>query len=265
LDGSYNCPQHGNVNPDFSYVLNVFLDDGTGNLRAVFFRNQVEKLLEKSREELLSYRTNAQEFEKVKHDMLGKMIKIMGRATKNVMFDRLEFTAQLVFPNPDPVVEIKRLKGEDAGEELSIGQMNELNKDKPVEKPAVEEVKTEKPVVEEVKPVVETVEEKTEPVIEEKPVGEELVQEIAKTIAGPVVESQTTAESTDVKEIEKELESETIEEKPVQDTVEEKPEPPVVEEIAPAPQVEEEAVSLDDLPPVEEDVKDPAEEDKAPL
>ena len=42
-DGNnFICPEHNAVTPDFSYVLNVVLDDGTENIRCVFFRNQAE-------------------------------------------------------------------------------------------------------------------------------------------------------------------------------------------------------------------------------
>jgi hypothetical protein len=44
--------------------------------------------------------------------MLGNIIKLVGRVKKNDFFDRLEFTAQLVFPEPDPEEEIQRLKAE---------------------------------------------------------------------------------------------------------------------------------------------------------
>src|SRR3989338_3692401 len=37
-------------NPDHSYVLNVIIDDGTDNMRAVFFREAMEKLLGCSKE-----------------------------------------------------------------------------------------------------------------------------------------------------------------------------------------------------------------------
>jgi replication factor A1 len=103
------CAEHGKGQVDFSYVLNLFLDDGSSTIRTVFFRNQIQNLLRKTHDEILGYRINAQSFEQVKNDLLGEMVKVIGRANKNKMFDRLEFTANLVFTNIDPEQEIKRM------------------------------------------------------------------------------------------------------------------------------------------------------------
>jgi glycerol kinase len=107
------CPEHSAVTPDFSYVMNVVLDDGTETIRCTFFRNQAERLLEKTKEELMKYRDSPESFEQVKTDLLGNQLKLIGRVNKNDMFDRLEFITQLVFLNPDPEEELKKL--DDAG------------------------------------------------------------------------------------------------------------------------------------------------------
>jgi len=110
VEGNFNCAQHGNVAPDYSYVMNVVLDDGTETIRSVFFREQAEKLLAKTKEEILNYKTNPQSFDAVKNELLGNQIKIIGRATKNQMFDRLEFITNDVNINPDPKKEIEKLE-----------------------------------------------------------------------------------------------------------------------------------------------------------
>jgi ssDNA-binding replication factor A large subunit len=110
-EDAYNCVKHGTVTePDFSYLVNIFLDDGTDNIRTVFFRDQVDALLSMKKEEILKYKDAPETFETVKQDLLGKIIKIVGRAKKNEMFDRLEFAANQVDIKPDPEAEIKRLE-----------------------------------------------------------------------------------------------------------------------------------------------------------
>lgn len=99
-------------NPDHSYVLNVIVDDGTDSMRAVFFRETMEKLLNCSKEKALEYRSNPESFEQVKSDLLGTLIKINGRVKKNLFFDRLELVANDISLNPDPEEEIKRLNEE---------------------------------------------------------------------------------------------------------------------------------------------------------
>ena len=105
----FNCVEHGNVIPAYSYVLNAVLDDGTETIRCVFFRNQVEKLLNKNQEQLLTFRNNPAEFEAVKNDLMGTIVKLNGRTNNNSLFNRLEFVVQSVDTKPNPEEEMKRL------------------------------------------------------------------------------------------------------------------------------------------------------------
>ena len=94
----FSCPAHGEVVPSYSYVLNVYVDDGSDTMRVVLFRNQVEKLLNKSKEEILKFRDAPEAFDPLKTDLLGEQFRFIGRVKKNTFFDRLEFTANQVFP-----------------------------------------------------------------------------------------------------------------------------------------------------------------------
>jgi ssDNA-binding replication factor A large subunit len=103
------CDHHSSVIPSYAYVLNVFLDDGTENIRVVFFRDQVDRLLNKSREIMLGLREKPEEFEAIKTDLLGNIIKVNGRVVRNQMFDRIELIASSVDINPNPEEEIAKL------------------------------------------------------------------------------------------------------------------------------------------------------------
>jgi len=111
-EDGFVCETHGSITPNYSFVLNLFLDDGTDNIRTVCFRNQALKLLNKTHEQMLEYKDNPEKFEELKTELLGNIVKFVGRTTKNEMFDRLEFISQLVFPNPNPDEEIKALTRE---------------------------------------------------------------------------------------------------------------------------------------------------------
>lgn len=111
-EGKYYLNDKVIENPDHSYVLNVIVDDGTDNMRAVFFREAMEKLLSCDKEKVLSYKENPESFEQAKSDLLGALVKINGRVKKNLFFDRLEIVANAVSLNPDPEEEIKRLNEE---------------------------------------------------------------------------------------------------------------------------------------------------------
>ncbi|RMF56003.1 hypothetical protein D6745_00570 [Candidatus Woesearchaeota archaeon] len=106
------CNEHGKIEPAYSYLLNLFIDDGSDSIRTVFFRNQVQSLTGKTNEEILAGKDDSSVLEPVKMDLLGKIIKVVGRVNKNEMFERLELVANLVDPNPNPDQEIKRLQEE---------------------------------------------------------------------------------------------------------------------------------------------------------
>lgn len=108
--GSFSCDAHGDVTPDYSYVMNCFLDDGTENIRVVFFKNQAQRLTGKTHPQFLACKDTPVEFESIKHELLGQMIKVVGKVQKNSMFDRLEFVAQTVYPNPNPEEEIAKIQ-----------------------------------------------------------------------------------------------------------------------------------------------------------
>lgn len=108
----FQCPEHGVVKPEYSYVMNLYLDDGSGNIRVVLFGNQMQQLLKKTDDDLQVFRTAPATFEKLKTDLLGEMLKVTGRVTKNLMFARLELVANKVETNVNPEEEISRLQQE---------------------------------------------------------------------------------------------------------------------------------------------------------
>ena len=85
-----------NVTPALSYVMNLVLDDGSGTIRCVFWKNQTNHLLGKEEKEIAEYKESPQTFENVKTDLLGEQVKLIGRVKKNQMFERLEFNVNIV-------------------------------------------------------------------------------------------------------------------------------------------------------------------------
>ena len=110
-DGFY-CEQHGKIAPSFSWVLNLIMDDGSGNTRAICFKNQAVNLLKMTEEQILQFKEEPTKFDEIKNKLLGEQIKIQGRANKNEMFNRLEFVVRKVYTKPDPKEEIDRLTKE---------------------------------------------------------------------------------------------------------------------------------------------------------
>lgn len=103
------CPEHGKVSPKYNYVLNLVLDDNSGNIRVVFFNDLIEKLLGMSRDQVLMFHASGG-FDKIKDNLLGNIIKVTGRVNNNTMFSRLEFMARDLSIDVDFQAEIEELK-----------------------------------------------------------------------------------------------------------------------------------------------------------
>jgi len=108
----FMCPTHNKVVPNYNYVMNIYLDDGSDNIRVVLWREQAEQLLALPREKILSFREDVAAFEGLKTDLLGNIVKISGKALKNQNFDRIELVASKVDKSPNPEEEIARIKQE---------------------------------------------------------------------------------------------------------------------------------------------------------
>ena len=107
-DGVFSCDSHLQVEPAYSFLVSFFLDDGTNNMRVTCFRNSATRLCNIQEQQFLKYREDPYSFDAIKTELLGQIVKVVGRAKKNDMFDRVEFTANLIFPEPDPKGELKK-------------------------------------------------------------------------------------------------------------------------------------------------------------
>jgi len=110
VEGKPTCKDHPEASYTHSYVLNAYLDDGSDNIILVLFRNHVESLLGKTHEELLKLKDDPGAFQDLKQSLLGSIIKVEGRLSKNDMFERTEFIVNSVDMKPDPKQEVERLK-----------------------------------------------------------------------------------------------------------------------------------------------------------
>ncbi|RJQ17595.1 hypothetical protein C4573_01295 [Candidatus Woesearchaeota archaeon] len=108
-DGVFICDAHKEVIPSYGYLLSLFLDDGSSNIRTVFFKSQMQNLLAMDDAQILQFRTSLQDFEVKKNDLLGSIVKVIGRVSQNQNFNRTEFVVNKVFLNPDPEQELQKL------------------------------------------------------------------------------------------------------------------------------------------------------------
>lgn len=113
IETGWQCAEHGLLKePDYGYLVNLVVDDGSGNIRVVFFSQQVQELLKKQDGEIQAYRESQQSKDKIKTDLLGEMVKVAGKAVKNQMTARLEIIANKVDMVINAEEEIARLQSE---------------------------------------------------------------------------------------------------------------------------------------------------------
>ncbi len=113
IENVFVCKDHGNLDNSllsYAYVLNIILDDGTGTIRCVFFRNQVESITDMNQEQILKFRDEPSSFESVKNKLEGSFVKLKGKVNKNLLFNRIELVVDSVDINPSPEEELKRLE-----------------------------------------------------------------------------------------------------------------------------------------------------------
>ncbi len=89
------CRKHGAVKPEYQMVVSGVIDDDSGNIRAVFFREIAERLFGKKIEELREMLEKEKDPGKIyeQADCLGKEFIIRGRVKKNDLTGSLEFVA----------------------------------------------------------------------------------------------------------------------------------------------------------------------------
>lgn len=89
-EGKFLCLQHGNIVPKERAILNLIIDDGSGNIRAVLFSESAKKLLQLEAEQLKS----SDLFLAKKQELLGKEFFFSGRVRLNKLFNSPELIVQ---------------------------------------------------------------------------------------------------------------------------------------------------------------------------
>lgn len=103
------CPEHKKRKPNL--VVSGVIDDGTGNIRAVIFRESAERLIGMKTEDALN-EAEKSGFESVLNRVpLGKELVFKGYVKRNKIFDRLEFIVNEI-EDVNSKKEVEKLLGE---------------------------------------------------------------------------------------------------------------------------------------------------------
>jgi len=92
-DDVWTCKEHGKIEPKYQLVVSGVVDDGSGNIRVVFFRDLAERVLGRKTSELSEFVSKDSDPLSIYKnlDVLGKEFVIRGRMRKNQFIDRMEF------------------------------------------------------------------------------------------------------------------------------------------------------------------------------
>jgi replication factor A1 len=92
---SWVCKEHGKVEPKYHVVLSGVMDDGSGSIRVVFFREIAEKIFGKNASELRNISMEKADVLSMYEDfdILGKEFIIRGRVKKSEFTGNLELVA----------------------------------------------------------------------------------------------------------------------------------------------------------------------------
>ena len=91
------CETHGSIISKETPIVNIYLDDGTENIRLVLFNENANKLVNS-----IETLKNPDDF---RDEVLGKQIRATGKVVRNDMFDRNEFMVNsLEELNPEEMI-----------------------------------------------------------------------------------------------------------------------------------------------------------------
>ncbi len=93
---NFVCATHGVVEPDYNIIISSVLDDGTDNIRAVFFGEIAEQLISMKKRDAKKLHDIKGVQALIEKVPIGKDLILTGKVKRNAMFDRLEFIVNSV-------------------------------------------------------------------------------------------------------------------------------------------------------------------------
>lgn len=98
------CRKHGVVIPKKRSLLSLVLDDGSNSIRAIIFNENIFKLFNIPENEIEKLQEPSF-LDKKKQELLGTESLFLGRARKNMLFDRVEWVIDEIREiNPDELI-----------------------------------------------------------------------------------------------------------------------------------------------------------------
>ncbi len=116
-DAGAICKDHGDIQVKSAVVFSFIIDDGSGHIRCVFFKESAERVMGMGTKEAQDLAENELLLvEKLNDKLLGKEVQVEGFLKDNRAFDRKELIVNSIELEPNPKIIAMRLM-EDAKKE----------------------------------------------------------------------------------------------------------------------------------------------------
>ena len=133
-EGSQQCPEHGEVEALKIPIVNLIVDDGSGTLPIVAFRDRAEELTKKDSAFITSLSEDVEKYKSFTKELLGAHIVVGGNVSTNSMTGEMQFLVNQVMEielkeddgsEPAPKAEpVSQVVADDLGEELEIEEID---------------------------------------------------------------------------------------------------------------------------------------------
>ena len=89
-EGKYISPEHGEVDPIKIPITNVVVNDSSGTLSIVAFRDRAEQLFSKPSEDIVKLAEDLESYREVSKNLVGSMLEVVGNVGENQMTGELQ-------------------------------------------------------------------------------------------------------------------------------------------------------------------------------
>ena len=123
-EDQYKCAEHGNVEAIKVPIVNVIVDDGSGTLNAVAFRDRAEKLTGLSSDEIIELTEDIDKYKQFKDSMIESTVEVGGNSSMNNMTEETQLIINQILNIETTTVEeeAKELAQEDTQEKQESQQ-----------------------------------------------------------------------------------------------------------------------------------------------
>lgn len=116
-EGKYISPEHGEVEPIKIPITNCVVNDSSGTMGIVAFRDRAEELFSRKSDEIVSLAEDLEKYRDVSKELVGSQIEVVGNVGENQMTGEL----QLII---NDVVFVEKKNEEEVADEITKEESN---------------------------------------------------------------------------------------------------------------------------------------------